>query len=103
MKALTKGHLYHLPNFENEDEGQLIQFIEKKPSEDVEGELVTVKDGTTNEAVLKMLIDRLYYLQEKFSCRENEIVITKLEESLMWLNKRTEDRKKRGVEGKHLK
>lgn len=43
------------------------------------------------------------WLQNKFSCRENAIVITKLEEALMWLNKRTEDRKQRGVEGKHLK
>jgi len=52
---------------------------------------------------LKMLINRMYYLQGKFPCRENSIVITKLEESLMWLDKRTEDRKSRGVEGKHIK
>lgn len=42
------------------------------------------------------------YLQSKFPCRENAIVITKLEESLMWLEKRTLDRKKRNVEGKQL-
>lgn len=50
-----------------------------------------------------VLIDRMNYLQGKFPCRENAIVITKLEESLMWLEKRTNDRKKRGVEGKHIK
>jgi len=50
-----------------------------------------------------MLIDRMNYLQSKFPCRENAIVITKLEESLMWLNKRTADRLKRGVEGKQIK
>ena len=31
---------------------------------------------------------------------ENAITITKLEEALMWQNKRTLDREKRGVEGK---
>ena len=45
-----------------------------------------------NEEVLEMLIDRLTFLQAAFPCRENAIVITKLEESLMWLNKRTADR-----------
>ena len=101
MKVLTEGHVYHLANFEdkNKDE-QTIQFINKVPTE-IRGELVTVHDGTTNEEVLRMLIDRMQYLQHKFPCRENAIVITKLEESLMWLEKRTSDRKARGVEGKH--
>jgi hypothetical protein len=44
----------------------------------------------------------MQYLQGKFPCRGNALVITKLEESLMWLNKRTADRVKRNVEGKHL-
>jgi predicted metal-dependent hydrolase len=50
---------------------------------------VCMLQGTTNEEVLAMLIDRLYWLQKKLSCRENAIVITKLEEALMWLNRRT--------------
>lgn len=82
--------------------GQLIQFIQKEPISEGSTELKTVADGTTNEEVLSMLIDRMQYLQGKFPCRENAIVITKLEESLMWLNKRTSDRIKRNVEGKQL-
>ena len=39
--------------------------------------------------------------QEKFPCRENAISITKLEEAIMWQEKRTSERIKRGVEGKH--
>lgn len=35
----------------------------------------------------------------KFSCRENSCAITKLDEALMWLQRRTENRTKRGVEG----
>lgn len=64
-----------------------------------DAELITVHDGTTNEEVLAMLIDRMNYLQKLCPCRENAIVITKLEESLMWLNKRTAERKARNVEG----
>ena len=103
MTIVTTGHLYYLDNFENKMGVQPIQFIEKKPESEGSTKLITVKDGTTNEEVLAMLIDRLNYLQTKFPCRENAIVITKLEESLMWLNKRTSDRKARNVEGTNAK
>ena len=102
MKVLIEGHKYETENFENKNEkGQVIQFIQKEP---IMGsfELKTVSDGTTNEDLLEILIDRMNYLQEKFPCRENALVITKLAESLMWLNKRTQDRIKRNVEGKQL-
>lgn len=105
MKVLTPGHRYELANFEKKDEpGQIIQFIEKVPAENPEfpGQLITVSDGTTNEEVLEMLIDRISDLQEKFPCKENACCITKLEEALMWLEKRTKDRIKRQVEGKQL-
>lgn len=104
MKILTPGHRYELENFElPKQPGQVVQFIEKKPDEEGgEGALYTVNDGTTNEEVLRMLIDRMQSLQLKFPCRENAIVLTNLEESLMWLEKRTADRRARGVEGKAL-
>lgn len=89
-------HTYQLPSFDGE-EPQTLQFIEKKTND--AGEFVTVKDGTTNEEVLKVLIHRLKGLNEIMACRENSIAITKLEEALMWLEKRTADRKERDVEG----
>ena len=98
MKTITLGHKYALASFEGGPE-QTIQFIEKVRANST-GELFTVNDGTTNEEVLAVLIDRLNYLNGICPCRENAIVITKLEESLMWLNKRTADRKNRGVEGR---
>lgn len=103
MTTVTTGHLYYLDNFENKMETQAIQFIEKKPELEGYPKLITVNDGTTNEEVLAMMIDRMNYLQGKFPCRENAIVITKLEESLMWLNKRTAERKARNVEGTNAK
>lgn len=119
MKVLTEGHKYELANFENkETAGQTLQFIEKKRVVDMRldgqmppnhllapdklDELATINDGTTNEEVLEMLIDRISYLQAKFPCKENACCITHLQEALMWLEKRTKDRVKRNVEGKHL-
>lgn len=101
MQILTEGHRYLLNSYEG-TQAQVLQFIEKRPRDDNSTELVTVNDGTTNEEVLAVLIDRMKSLNAKFPCRENSIVITKLEESLMWLEKRTADRLKRGAEGKQI-
>lgn len=101
MKALTEGHYYHLESMEGENP-QYLQFIEKAPINPGSTELETTNDGTTNEEVLEMLLDRMNYLQKKFPCRENAIAITNLEQALLWLNRRTELRKRRGVEGKQI-
>lgn len=101
MKVITEGHRYTVKDFESGNENQFIQFIQKD-KEPNGSKLTTVIDGTTNEELLQVLIDRTQYLQSKFPCRENAIAITNLEQALMWLEKRTSDRIKRGVEGKHL-
>jgi len=96
MKNIIPGHTYELENFENKDsKGQTLQFIHKEPKEEGSTELKTISDGTTNEEVIEVLLDRLNFLQSKFPCRENAIAITKLDEALLWLNKRTSDRLKR--------
>jgi hypothetical protein len=106
MKVLVGGHQYELANFEQNlaELNQHLQFIHKEPAcRDGGTDLKTVADGTTNEEVLAVLIDRMTFLQAKHPCRENAIVITKLEECLMWLNKRTADRQARKVEGTNAK
>ena len=61
-------------------------------------------NGAFVETVIDMARQRIQYYQEsKFKCRENAIAITKLEEVLLWLNKRTRDREARDVEGTHAK
>jgi hypothetical protein len=50
---------------------------------------------TMIEAV-KLIIEGL---NKESPCRENSIVITKLDEALLWLGKRKSDREKRNVEG----
>lgn len=61
-------------------------------------------NGVQNEDLIAMVICRLEHFQQSdFSCRENALAITKLEEALLWLRKRTMGREKRGVEGTHIK
>jgi hypothetical protein len=59
-------------------------------------------NGVCNEDLIAMVIRRLEGFQNsEFKCRENAVAITKLEETLMWLRKRTLDRESRNVEGTH--
>lgn len=58
--------------------------------------------GAFVEDVIAAAVGRIEAYQDtKFSCRENAIAITKLQEAGHWLNHRTADREKRGVEGTH--
>ena len=57
-------------------------------------------NGLSIEALLAIVEDRLLGFQSgQFACRENALALTKIQESLMWLGKRTRDRLARGVEG----
>lgn len=98
MKILTPGHRYQLAHFENPDRFEVLQFIEKTPKGD-EPTLRTVFDGTTNEEVLSMLIDRISFLNKIVPSRESSIALTHIETAQLWLQKRTSDRKARGVVG----
>lgn len=61
-------------------------------------------NGVNNEDLIAMVITRLEHFQNsEYSCRENALAITKLEEALLWLRKRTMGREKRGVEGTNIK
>lgn len=61
-------------------------------------------NGCHQEDLIAIVIDRLQSFQKSdYSCKENAMAITKLEEAMMWLNKRTQDRINRGVEGTSIK
>ncbi|MBO1306552.1 hypothetical protein JZO70_10285 [Enterococcus sp. 669A] len=62
-----------------------------------------VKEAGVNSVqivdVLQVCRDRLAALDAEFPRRENSITLTKLDEAIMWQDKRAADREIRGVEG----
>ena len=71
---------------------------------------ITWQDGTIREVgrnavqvaeALEVVLNQLKGYQDQFPCKENAMSITKIEEAILWQEKRTMDRIKRGVEGKH--
>lgn len=57
-------------------------------------------NGVTQEALLAIVADRLRSFQSgPYSCRENALALTKIEEAQHWLQQRTIERMRRGVEG----
>lgn len=56
--------------------------------------------GIFIEDLLIVAYAKLHEYQYKFPCRENAIALTNIEEAVMWLEARTADRSRRGVEGK---
>jgi hypothetical protein len=60
-------------------------------------------NGVQIEDVIDILVERLTEFQKgAFPCRENALAITHLQEAQNWLYRRTMERKKQGIEGKHV-
>ena len=62
-----------------------------------------IKEAGVNGCQIDQVVEAAKHILEgfnsKFPCRENAMAITKLDECLMWLEKRTKDRIAREVEG----
>jgi len=59
-------------------------------------------NGITHEALLAVLCDRLRGFQNgSYACKANACALTHLEEAQHWLQQRTIERMRRGVEGTH--
>lgn len=87
-------HHFHV----RDKEGNVLQHIDFQCGPILEKGL----NGVMNEDVLVMVLSRLQHFQQTdFSCKENAMAITKIEEALLWLRKRTMGRENRGVEGTH--
>lgn len=60
--------------------------------------------GVTDQALLAVVLDRLQCFQAgPFPCRENAVIITKIQECLFWYRERADQRAARGVLGKNTK
>jgi len=100
FNTIDAGHTYELVNHESE-ETQTIHFIKKQKTDTESDVLETVQQGTTNEAVISMLIDRMQVLNESFPSKFNDDAIKHLHLAYEALVARTADREARGVEGTH--
>ena len=61
-------------------------------------------NGLTNEVLLEIVADRLRGFQDgEYRCKENACALTHIEEAQHWLQQRTIERMRRGVEGTHKK
>jgi hypothetical protein len=87
-------------------------YIEEAGWPQVHGETSSVKftiqsgpikefgvNGCQIDDVIAWAKDKIDGFQKAFPCRENAIVLTKLDEALLWLQKRKADREARSVEG----
>lgn len=106
MDECSNGNAHHtyaihksveLPTIENEPLA-LIQFQKgpRKESSSIQGVIDT--------DLLEIVRDRLKGFQSgEFACRENACALTHIEEALMWMNRRVEDRIERSVLGTNQK
>jgi hypothetical protein len=59
-------------------------------------------NGVTHEALLAIVADRLRSFQAgPYACKANACALTHIEEAQHWLQQRTIERMRRGVEGTH--
>lgn len=59
-------------------------------------------NGLTHEALLAIIADRLKSFQAgPYACKANACALTHIEEAMHWLQSRTLERMRRGVEGTH--
>lgn len=80
MKVIKEGTEFELTNFNGEG-SQLIKFTEKLPNG-------CYSNGTTNEEVINMLIERFYHLQKMRYSPENQHAIFLLKDVRRLLFKR---------------
>lgn len=90
------SHFYQIYN-EQDIDGRLLLNIQfqKGPRNESTSEM-----GVLDTDLLEIVRDRLKAFQAgQYACRENACALTHIEEALMWMSKRVEDRYERGVLG----
>ena len=83
-----------IPNREGYEVSTRIQF-QRGPREEPDS-----IPGILEPVLLAIVMDRLKAFQAgEYACRENAIALTKIEEALLWMKRRADNRAKRGVLG----
>lgn len=119
ITVIEKGYVYAVPIYEVTNEG-VVEHMTPDPT--VPGGFIaetrpivfckgnkandsqTRQSGVFVESLIEVVKDRLTSVNVgELATRETSVAITKLEEALMWLEKRSADRKIRGVEQTYQK
>lgn len=97
---------FRLPSYKVTSEGlqdsgsMLVQFCKGDKSNPE----VFRQEGVLTVSLLQAIIEYSQNVNTgDLACRETSIAITKMEEALMWLQKRSQDRLKRNVQGSYQK
>lgn len=92
-------HHYVIFHGPNETDTRTDIMFQKGPRNDISS-----TNGVLDVDLLEIVRDRLTHFQKgDFACRENACALSHIEEALMWMNKRVEDRAERNVLGTYKK
>ena len=95
------GGAYHEYKVEKTCDGSIVHEISFQKGARREMDSVS---GVLDMDLLEIVRDRIKCFQEgDFATRENAIALTHIEEALLWMNKRIEDRAERNVLGINVK
>jgi len=102
LETVIEGATYKVPTFKVTNEGMTdgdgIDIVFCKGNK--EDESVLRQEGVFTETLIQVAKKYLESVNVgQMATRETSMVITKLDEALMWISKRTEDRKLREVQG----
>ena len=106
IEKIVAGATYKVPTYQVTNEGIQdgagIEIVFCKGNKD--DETVLRQEGVFTETLLQTAKQYLESVNVgELSSRETSTAITKIDEAIMWLNKRSEDRKLRGVESTYKK
>lgn len=100
IEQIVPGAMYQLPTYYVtndgivDGDGMVLRFCKGAKDDDTIGR----QEGVFVESLLKMISTHLALVNVgDLSSRETSVAITKVDEALMWLDKRKEDRILRGV------
>ena len=106
IETIIVGATYKVPTYkvtnEGIENGDGIEIVFCKGNK--EDESVLRQEGVFTETLIQTAKQYLESVNVgEMATRETAMVITKLDEALMWIAKRAEDRKLRGVQGTYQK
>ncbi len=106
IETIAEGATYSVPTYkvtnQGIEDGNGVIIVFCKGNKDDENTLR--QEGVFTETLIQVAKQYLESVNVgEMSTRETSMVITKLDEALMWINKRSEDRKLRGVQATYQK